>query len=57
MDPNYKIIDGTLYKKGFSIPFLRCVAHPEIVTIIKEVPEGYDACHERTRSIVQKILN
>lgn len=30
--PNYKIIDGTLYKKGFFTPFLICVTQPETTT-------------------------
>lgn len=45
VSPNDKIIDGTLYKKDFSIPFVICVTQPEIITILWEVHEGYTACH------------
>lgn len=37
LGPIYKMIDAMLYKKGFSMPFLRCVAQPKTTTILREV--------------------
>lgn len=39
LTPNYRIINGMLYKKGFSMPFFRCGAKPETITILREVHE------------------
>lgn len=51
--PSYKIIDGTLYKRGFSTSFLICIGHPETTTTLREVYEGYIVCHKEARSIVR----
>lgn len=57
MTSSYKIVDGTIYKWGFSTLFLRCVAHLEMTIILREVHERYATCHEEARSIVRKFLN
>lgn len=57
IDLSYTLIDGILYKKGSSTPFLRCVAQLETTTIRRELHEGYVACHEGEKSIVRKALN
>lgn len=48
---------GFSIKKGFSTPYLRCVTPPVTTTILRELHEGYVACHEWARSIVRKALN
>lgn len=39
--PRYKMIDGTIYKIGFSTSYLSCIAKPETITILRQVHEGY----------------
>ena len=43
--PRYVIVDGTLYRRGHSLPLLRCVLPEEAKTILQEVHEGF--CGDR----------
>lgn len=54
--PNYLIIDGMLYKKGYSTTYLRCVINPDSDHILTELHEGYATFHEGARSMVRKAL-
>ncbi|GKA55993.1 reverse transcriptase domain-containing protein [Tanacetum coccineum] len=38
--PQYKLIKGSLYKKSFFTPWLRCIVPPQVNNIIKEIHEG-----------------
>ncbi|GKE73655.1 hypothetical protein Tco_1535696 [Tanacetum coccineum] len=38
--PQYKLIRGSLYKKSFYTPWLRCIAPPKTDDVIKEIHEG-----------------
>ncbi|GKA95380.1 reverse transcriptase domain-containing protein [Tanacetum coccineum] len=42
--PNYRIIDGILYKRSFLIPWLRCVGLNRQRTRIKKFTEDHVAC-------------
>lgn len=53
---NYLLIEGVLYKKGYYTPYLRCAAYPKGECILREVHEGYFACHEEAKSILRKAL-
>lgn len=55
--PTYSIIDDILYKKDFSMPFLKCVAPPETTTILRVLHEVYATCHGGVTSIIRKSLN
>ena len=50
------ILNDTLYKKGFSMPYLRCVEKDEAKYIIEEVHEGIYRDHTGLRSLVSKII-
>lgn len=41
--PRYTLLNKVLYKKGFSTPYLICIAHPKTMTILRELHEGYIA--------------
>ncbi|GJT17568.1 hypothetical protein Tco_0876274 [Tanacetum coccineum] len=41
--PQYKLIRGSLYKKSFYTPWLRCIAPPKTDDVIKEIHEGFFA--------------
>ncbi|XP_059663780.1 uncharacterized protein LOC132309493 [Cornus florida] len=52
----YSLIDGVLYKKGFSLPYLRCVSMNEANYILKDIHEGLCGNHAGGRSLVHKAI-
>lgn len=53
----YVIYDGTLYKRGFNRPLLRCIAGDECEYIMREIHEGICGKHLGTTSLTHKILH
>ncbi|KAL2505691.1 Uncharacterized protein Adt_21312 [Abeliophyllum distichum] len=51
-----EIIDGILYKRGFSHPLLRCIAKDEANYVMKETHEGICGNHSGGMALVQKAL-
>nr|XP_043630086.1 uncharacterized protein K02A2.6-like [Erigeron canadensis] len=54
--PQFKLMDGVLYKKASLTPWLRCVGPNEANMIITETHGGICGHHAGPRSIVAKIL-
>lgn len=52
----YRIIQGVLYRKGFSMPLLQCVDELEEVRVMQEVHEGVCGNHIEERSLAVKVL-
>ena len=52
----YILIDEMLYKRGFSQPYLRCLAPDEANYLLREVHEGACGNHSGTRSLVHKVV-
>nr|XP_023927406.1 uncharacterized protein LOC112038786 [Quercus suber] len=52
----FTILNDTLYKRGFSMPYLRCVDEGEAEYILKEVHEGICRDHAGPKSLVRKIM-
>nr|XP_023900782.1 uncharacterized protein LOC112012635 [Quercus suber] len=52
----FTILNDTLYKKGFSMPYLRCVDEGEAEYVLKEVYEGICRDHAGPKSLVRKIM-
>ena len=50
------ILNDTLYKRGFSMPYLKCVDKDEAKYILKEIHEGVCGDHAGTRSLVNKVI-
>ena len=46
----------TLYKRGFSVPILKCVGKEDANYILREVHEGICGNHIKTRTLVGKTL-
>ena len=46
----YVLIDEVLYKRGFSQPYLRCLALDESNYVLREVHEGACRNHSRVRA-------
>ncbi|GKB13786.1 reverse transcriptase domain-containing protein [Tanacetum coccineum] len=52
----FSIINGTLYKKSFLGPWLRCVGPLQDNYVLREIHEGSCSMHAGTRSVVAKAL-
>nr|XP_023889033.1 uncharacterized protein LOC112001099 [Quercus suber] len=52
----FTILNDALYKRGFSMPYLRCVDEGEAEYIMREVHEGICGDHAGPRSLVRKIM-
>ena len=53
----YVLIDEVLYKRGFSQPYLRCLALDESNYVLKEVHEGACGNHSGARALVHKVIH
>ena len=52
----YVLIDEVLYKRGFSQPYLRCLAPDESNYVLREVHEGACGNHFGARALVHKVV-
>ena len=52
----FTILNDTLYKRGFSMPYLKCVDEEEAKYILEEIHEGVCGNHAGPRSLVSKII-
>ena len=52
----YFLMDKILYKRGFSQPYLRCLALDEANYVLREVHEGACGNHSGARSLIHKVV-
>ena len=52
----YVLMNEVLYKRGFSQPYLRCLAPNEANYVLREVHEGACGNHSGARSLVHKVV-
>ena len=52
----YVIIDEVLYKRGFSQPYLRCLALDESNYVLRKVHEGAYENHSGVSALVHKVV-
>ena len=52
----YVLMNEVLYKRGFSQPYLRCLALDEANYVLREVHEGACGNHSGARSLVSKVV-
>ena len=52
----FTILNDTLYKRGLSMPYLKCVDEEEAEYILKEIHEGVCGDHASARSLVSKVI-
>ena len=52
----FMILNDTLYKKGFSTPYLKCVDEEEAKNILEEIHEEVCNDHVSPRSLVSKVV-
>ena len=48
----FTLLNGVLYKRGFSLPYLRCFEEDEARYILDEVHEGICGDHAGSRSLI-----
>ncbi|XP_075673763.1 uncharacterized protein LOC142643108 [Castanea sativa] len=53
----YVLINEVLYKRGFSQPYLRCLAQDESNYVLRKVHEGACGNHLRASSLVHKVVH
>ena len=51
------LMDEILYKRGFSQPYLRCLAPDKANYVLREVHERACANHSRARSFIHKVVH
>ena len=52
----FMILNDALYKRGFSMPYLKCINEEEARYILKEIYEGIYGDHAGPRSLVNKVI-
>ena len=52
----FTILNDTPYKRGFSMPYLKCVDEEEAKYILEEIHEGVYGDHAGLRSLVSKVI-
>ena len=52
----YVLMDEVLYKRGFSQPYLRCLAPDEANYVLREIHEGVCGNHSGARSLIHKVV-
>ena len=52
----FTLLRGTLYKRGFSAPLLKCIGKEDVNYVLKEVHEGICGNHIGARALVGKTL-
>ena len=53
---SYVLIEGKLYRRGFSIPLLKCVDLSGAERVLLEIHEGISGQHLGGRSLARKAL-
>ena len=52
----YTLIDGKLYRKGYSAPYQRCVGPAEAEYVMKEIHSGVCVNHSKGKALSFKCL-
>ena len=52
----FVVLNGELYKRGFLMPYLKCLALNEVTYVLQEIHEGVCGNHSRPRSLVGKMI-
>ncbi|KAI5338508.1 hypothetical protein L3X38_017779 [Prunus dulcis] len=52
----YLVINGALYKRSFSLPYLRCLIPEEGNYVIREIHDGICSNHFSARSLAQEAI-
>jgi hypothetical protein len=53
---DFALVEGPLYKKGFSQPMLKCITETEGIKILREVHNGTCGSHSGPRALAAKVI-
>ncbi|XP_058724210.1 uncharacterized protein LOC131595762 [Vicia villosa] len=53
---SYTVIENKLYRRGFSIPLLKCIDDSQAMEVLQEIHEGINGQHLGGRSLARKAL-
>ena len=52
----YMLVNGTLYKRGYMLPLLKCLSKDEAAYVLKEIHEGVCGSHSGGRMLAHKAI-
>ena len=52
----FTVVNSELYRKGFSLPYLKCLNPEEATYVLREIHEGVCGNHSGPRSLVGKAI-
>ena len=52
----YTLVDGVLYKRGFTASYLKCLSPEEVDYVMREIHEGICGNHSEGRALAHKVL-
>jgi hypothetical protein len=52
----YTMIGNTLYRRGYTLPFLKCSSKAEVNYVLREIYEGICGSHAGSRILAQKAI-
>ena len=52
----FVVIDDMLYRRGYSLPYLRCASSEEANYVLREIHKGICGNHTGARSLARKVL-
>lgn len=52
----YTLLDGVLYKRGYSTPLLKCISFEEAQYVLAKVYEGICGEHSEGKVLVGKVM-
>ena len=52
----FTVVNGELYERGFSLPYLKCLNPEEAMYVLREIYEGVCGNHSGPRSLVGKAI-
>ena len=52
----FTILNDTQYKRGFSMPYMKCIDEEEAKYILEEIEEGIYGDHASPISLVGKVI-
>ena len=55
-EARFTILNDALYKRGFSMPYLKCVDEEEARYILEEIHGGVCGDHAGPRSLINKVI-
>ena len=52
----FTVLNGELYKSGFLMPYLKCLAPNEVTYVLREIHEGVCGNHSEPQSLVGNTI-